>query len=92
MNSLGIGSPLGFRTVEEARAEMRQLGPGTANDLRSVEARSPNIEGVDGLVLATWKQLIDNGSMQDGDKYLKATARTPVALVSQQAYDASGRP
>ena len=26
--------------------------------------------------------------MQDGDKYLKATARTPVALVTQDVYDA----
>ena len=33
-------------------------------------------------VLATWKQLIDDGRMLDGDEYLKATARRPVLLVS----------
>jgi NADH-quinone oxidoreductase subunit G len=34
------------------------------------------------LRLATWKLLIDDGRMLDGEDYLKATARTPVALVS----------
>ncbi|HET6626402.1 MAG TPA: NADH-quinone oxidoreductase subunit G [Nocardioidaceae bacterium] len=33
-------------------------------------------------VLATWKLLLDDGRMLDGDEYLKATARRPVALVS----------
>lgn len=28
--------------------------------------------------------------MQDGDKYLRATARTPVAVVSRATYDALG--
>jgi NADH-quinone oxidoreductase subunit G len=41
-------------------------------------------------VLATWKQSIDNGRMQDGDKYLKATARPVVALVPQDVYDRCG--
>jgi NADH-quinone oxidoreductase subunit G len=34
------------------------------------------------LKLASWKLLLDDGRMLDGDDYLKATARTPVALVS----------
>jgi NADH-quinone oxidoreductase subunit G len=33
-------------------------------------------------VLATWKQLIDDGRMLDGEEYLKATGRRPVLLVS----------
>lgn len=41
-------------------------------------------------VLATWKQSIDNGRMQDGDKYLKATARPVVALVPRDVFDACG--
>ncbi len=32
--------------------------------------------------MATWKLLIDDGRMLDGEPYLRATARTPVALVS----------
>ena len=34
--------------------------------------------------------LLDNGSMQDGEKYLRATARTPVCRVSPEAYAALG--
>jgi NADH-quinone oxidoreductase subunit G len=33
-------------------------------------------------VLATWRLLLDNGSMQDGEPYLAGTARAPVALLS----------
>jgi NADH-quinone oxidoreductase subunit G len=33
-------------------------------------------------VLASWKLLIDDGRLLDGEDYLKATARAPVALVS----------
>ena len=46
--------------------------------------------GGKGLALATWKQLLDNGSMQDGDDNLRATARTAVARVSRSVYDACG--
>jgi NADH-quinone oxidoreductase subunit G len=40
------------------------------------------------MALATWKQLIDLGSMQDGEAHLRATARRPVARLSQASYDA----
>ncbi len=90
-----MGAPLGFRTVEEARAEMAHLGPWDGPRSATVEGRrapatSLETTGTDGLDLATWKQSIDNGSMQDGDKYLKATGRPPVALVSRKVYDAVG--
>ena len=42
------------------------------------------------VVLSTWKQLIDRGSMQDGDDNLRATARPAVAKVSQRVFDATG--
>lgn len=32
--------------------------------------------------LATWRQMIDDGSLLDGDAYLKATGRAAHALVS----------
>jgi NADH-quinone oxidoreductase subunit G len=94
LNSLGVGAPLGFRTVAEVRSEMAQLGPWDGE--RRLDASSPSgsdhstNDDSDGLRLATWKQSIDNGRMQDGDKYLKATARPVVALVPQDVYDACG--
>jgi NADH-quinone oxidoreductase subunit G len=53
------------------RAEAPSVAPG--------EAPSP-AEGE--AVLATWRQLLDRGLLQEGDPYLAATARTPVARVS----------
>jgi NADH-quinone oxidoreductase subunit G len=40
--------------------------------------------------LATWKLMLDNGSMQDGEKYLRATGRRPVCRVSPSAAAALG--
>ncbi|MFC4783088.1 NADH-quinone oxidoreductase subunit G [Nocardioides sp. MAHUQ-72] len=84
---LGQGSPLGFRTVAEARAQMEELGPWDGERAATVEAASVPAATTDGgLRLATWKQMIDNGSMQDGDPALRATARRPVARVSPATY------
>ena len=40
------------------------------------------------MALVTWKQLIDHGSMQDGEEHLRATARRAVARLSRTSYDA----
>ncbi|MGH3330785.1 MAG: molybdopterin dinucleotide binding domain-containing protein, partial [Nocardioidaceae bacterium] len=130
-----MGTDLGFRTVEQAREEMAELGPwdgervaapsvpagaapsvpagdasGAPNQLRSSVAPPPDPSTVapdasssapsgaaDGAsaagdtaaaghyVLATWKLLVDDGRMLDGDEYLKATGRRAELLVSQGA-------
>jgi NADH-quinone oxidoreductase subunit G len=88
-----LGTTLGFRTVAEARAQMAELGPwdGERAPFGGFEARSARTSTTDaGLALSTWKQLLDNGSMQDGDDHLAATARPAVARVSQSVYDAAG--
>jgi len=104
---LGQGSPLGFRTVAEARLQMEEMGPwdgeraalaptGDADAGRPsglggatvVDAGSALDD--DGLRLATWKQMIDLGSLQDNEQYLRATARPPVVRVSRTVYDAVG--
>jgi NADH-quinone oxidoreductase subunit G len=38
--------------------------------------------GAGQAVLATWHQLLDDGRLQDGEKYLAGTARRPVARLS----------
>ncbi|HEX6877648.1 MAG TPA: NADH-quinone oxidoreductase subunit G [Nocardioidaceae bacterium] len=78
-----MGVSFGIRTVEQARDEMESFGPwdGERIALPTVAAETP--AAADGhYVLATWKQLIDDGRMLDGDDYLKATGRKPVLLVS----------
>jgi len=80
------GRPLGFRTPAQVRAEMEQLGPwdGARATLAEPPTRLTRKAPETGLALATWKQLIDNGSLQDGDDNLRATARRPVARVSAE--------
>jgi NADH-quinone oxidoreductase subunit G len=89
-----MGAPFGIRTVEQAREEMTQLGPwdgerASAPTVRAETAAGPEA-GSGELLLATWKQLLDDGRMLDGDEYLKATARRPVALVSPGTLAALG--
>ena len=75
------GRPIGIRTPEQAAADMQQLGP-----WEGARPARPDVEPVaapsEGLVLASWKQLIDDGRMQDGDDHYRATARRPVLLVN----------
>ncbi len=80
-----MGVRFGIRTTDQARAEMESFGPWEGERLpfsaaAATAAADPLAPGH--FVLATWKQLIDDGRMLDGDEYLKATARRPVLLVS----------
>ncbi|MEP9362380.1 NADH-quinone oxidoreductase subunit G [Nocardioides sp. CN2-186] len=88
-----LGSSLGFRTVAEARAQMEEMGPwdGARSPLVEEGAPAPVAKPGDGtFALATWKLLVDNGSMQDGDKAYRATGRAPVVRLSRATYDALG--
>ncbi len=67
---------------------------GTATAPRCRATTHPSLDPLDApageVALATWKQMIDNGSMQDGEDHLRATARVPVARVTAAVYDALG--
>ena len=88
-----LGAPLGWRTTEQVWSEMTQVGPWDGERLsmngfdqpvveeRGTSVSKPREAGSDELVLACWKQLIDDGRMQDGDEDYRATARKPVVLV-----------
>ncbi|RYB90339.1 NADH-quinone oxidoreductase subunit G [Nocardioides glacieisoli] len=92
--ALGQGAPLGFRTVAEVRAEMQSLGPWdggrpTLDAGKAPKAPRPSKGAgkAGSFALATWKQLIDLGSMQDGEAHLRATARPPVVRLNRAAYE-----
>jgi NADH-quinone oxidoreductase subunit G len=88
------GRPIGIRTPEQAAAEMAQLGPwegpradaGGVGTLLGEATRTP----AGSLVLSSWKQLIDDGRLQDGDDHYRATARRPVVLVNQATFAGLG--
>ncbi|MFN8195632.1 MAG: NADH-quinone oxidoreductase subunit G [Nocardioidaceae bacterium] len=87
-----LDRPLGFTTVAGARSEMESVGPW---DGERPAATGPGKKAAAkgakaSLALATWKQLIDLGSLQDGADALRATARRPVALLGPATCDGLG--
>ena len=75
---------LGLPDASAARRELRELG--TWDGPRALPPRAEMLQlpapGAGQAVLATWHQLLDDGRLQDGEKYLAATARRPVARLS----------
>ncbi|HEX4791022.1 MAG TPA: NADH-quinone oxidoreductase subunit G [Actinospica sp.] len=75
---------LGLPEVAAARRELAALG--TWDGPRALAPRAEMLQlpapGAGQAVLATWHQLLDDGRLQDGEKYLAGTARRPVARLS----------
>jgi NADH-quinone oxidoreductase subunit G len=79
-----MGEFLGTRALREVRAEMERLGPWAGQRPaapRVPAGEVPRLDG-DGLVLATWRSLLDRGSLQEGEPFLGGTAPRPQARVS----------
>jgi NADH-quinone oxidoreductase subunit G len=98
-----MGVELGFRTVEQARAEMSEIGPWDGERISAptvAAGTAPSAPAGDAVggrpmvdaLLASWKQLVDDGRMLDGEEYLKATGRRAVALVSPETLGRLGVP
>ncbi|MFZ1409832.1 MAG: molybdopterin dinucleotide binding domain-containing protein, partial [Micropruina sp.] len=78
-----LGRPLGIRTAKSALAEFDELGAWET----SAPVATPSITPVavaeaDGLLLATWRELIDGSRSNDGETALQATAKAVFARVS----------
>jgi NADH-quinone oxidoreductase subunit G len=84
--------PFGRGDAAAARAELAALGAwdGERPAAPSVPASDPAQPADGEAVLATWRQLLDRGVLQEGDPYLQATARTPVARVSPATAEGAG--
>ncbi len=73
-----MGEFLGTRTLREVRSEIEALGTwqGQRPAAPTVDAGDvPSVEPGT-LVLATWRHLLDRGSLQDGEPFLAGTAPT----------------
>ncbi len=55
-----------------------------------IAAAAASIAGNGKVLLATWRQLIDNGSLQDDEPHLKGTQREVVAKLSAKTADGLG--
>jgi NADH-quinone oxidoreductase subunit G len=80
------------QTPAAARGDYEKLGPASA--LRwgyvAAEVAEPAAPAAGQAILSTWRQLIDNGSLQDGEPHLKGTQRTPVARLSAKTAEGLG--
>jgi NADH-quinone oxidoreductase subunit G len=72
------------QTPAASAAELARLGryAGDRAPAPTAPARAPVEPGPGQAVLATWRQLLDDGSLQDGEPHLAGTARPPVARLS----------
>jgi NADH-quinone oxidoreductase subunit G len=83
-----MGTSLGFMHADQAAAELDELAAWDGERAefeglgRGVDTGSPARAAEGDLVLATWKTLVDDGRMQDGDAAYHGTERPAVALVS----------
>jgi NADH-quinone oxidoreductase subunit G len=79
-----MGEPLGVRTLEAVRSDMRALAPWTGDRAAAPVVEAVEVPSLDAgqAVLATWHHLLDSGRMQDGEPFLAGTAPKARALLS----------
>ena len=75
---------LGLASIEATRAELARIGTTRRARPGDPAVRPAPVPSRDAhrAVLATWRQLLDRGSMQAGEPHLAGTAKTPVAVLS----------
>jgi len=80
----GLGTSLGIETPAQAKAELAELGPweGVRAAAPKIEPSEAEVPGVTTAVLATWRLAIDGSRAIDGEPFLLATARRPVAQLN----------
>ncbi|MCA0336311.1 MAG: NADH-quinone oxidoreductase subunit G [Actinobacteria bacterium] len=79
-----MGEWFGARTVAEVRSEMEAIGPWGGARASAPQAPAAEVRGVEPgqLALATWRHLLDRGSLQDGEPFLAGTAPAVTARIS----------
>jgi NADH-quinone oxidoreductase subunit G len=81
------------QTPAAARGDYEKLGAASALRWGHVTAETGGATAAPGdgqAILSTWRQLIDNGSLQDGEPHLKGTQRKPVARLSAKTAEGLG--
>ncbi len=95
LNALGdaLDVHLGLPDVRTARVELQALGtvvPEPASPLPAGKPVAAAKLGPQQVLLASWHELLDNGSLQDGAPYLAATAKPLHARLSPATASALG--
>jgi NADH-quinone oxidoreductase subunit G len=79
-----IGKPINLATVKAARAEFDSIGnwDGAKNVVKAVTPVASKNVSSDEAILTSWRNLLDKGSLQDGEDNLAGTARKSVVVIS----------
>lgn len=79
-----LGIRLGVRDVDDARAEIAELGvwDGARPESTDTPPAGPPRPGEREAVLASWRLMLDGGRGQDGEPHLSATAKKAEARIS----------
>jgi len=86
-----IAASMGYDQPGDVRAIRQQFGAlGAWSGARFDAPTDAPGEAPEGVVLASWRQLLDSGVMQEGEPHLAATARPTVAMVSERTAAALG--
>jgi NADH-quinone oxidoreductase subunit G len=79
-----IGKPINLPTVKAARVEFDSIGnwDGAKNTFKSVAPVANKNVSSGEAILTSWRNLLDKGSLQDGEDNLAGTARKSVVVIS----------
>jgi NADH-quinone oxidoreductase subunit G len=85
-----MGKSINLPSVSAARKEIASLGnwEGAKNQMKSTAASGEIKIGSDEAIITSWRNLLDKGSLQEGEDNLAGTARATTAVISQKRADA----
>jgi NADH-quinone oxidoreductase subunit G len=87
-----IGKPINLPTVKSAQSELSSLGNWDGNKpaMNFLAEKSKTSAGNDEAILTSWRNLLDKGSLQDGEENLAGTARDSVVVISKNRANSLG--
>ena len=87
-----IGKPINLPTVKSAQSELISLGnwDGNKPTMNFLAEKSKTSAGNDEAILTSWRNLLDKGSLQDGEENLAGTARDSVVVISKNRANSLG--
>ena len=80
-----MGRSINLPSVSAARKEIASLGnwDGAKAEMKRSAAGNEIKVGTDEAVITSWRNLLDKGSLQEGEENLAGTARATTAVISQ---------
>ncbi|MCX6430025.1 MAG: NADH-quinone oxidoreductase subunit G [Actinobacteria bacterium] len=87
-----MGLPISLPTVKAAAKEIASVGnwDGAGADFIATKPSAPHTLKKNEAILTSWRRLLDEGSLQEGEENLAGTARKTVVVISPKRAKAIG--